>query len=142
MRRAPITLLALVAMVLSPATALAEPGDTPWLPQGSSRPTSVVSQQTVAIVFGAGADDSQLLTVNSRVADICFDPDVGGTGGAARIAVFRALTRPPSDTARITVPAPPSDGSDCEVIVKGRYWFEITTAAGAGELAIVTVTGR
>lgn len=91
----------------------------------------------------SGTTDSALFTVTTSAADLCFDPDTGGSAGSARISVYRPVN---PDVATINgsilLPTVPTDNSDCIVLVRGTYWVEVTTGPTGGELAVVTVTGR
>lgn len=140
-----LTILALLgaALILSlPAAAV--PGSLAWLKDGGSSETTQVSAGSTASIQFTAADAtgaSKVLRVNSDVAQICFIPDTGGVAGLARISFFRAVGTSLLDTAAIALPSITFDGTDCDSIVAGTYWFEIGTAADGVTNAIVTITG-
>lgn len=138
----PFILASILALLFFATPASALPGVTLWLTQGTSDTEYSVSVGEVAeIQFAAGAGHSTLIGLSGD-GDLCFIPDSNSAAGAARIAVYRAVALPVDDDARIVLPSVPFDGTNCLVLVMGRYWFEITTPAGGGENAVVTLTGR
>ncbi|MBY0263461.1 MAG: hypothetical protein K2Q20_14035, partial [Phycisphaerales bacterium] len=91
----------------------------------------------------SGATDSETFTNLMPAADLCFEPNVLGAGGAARISVYRVVVASfPTINASILLPTIPIDSSDCTVLVNGTYWVEVTTAPGGGEAGVVSVTAR
>lgn len=140
-------LVLIVAMALAiAAPAFANPGVEPWVKDSQSAATTettfVSAGGAVYLSLNSGSGNSKVLRVSAAQADLCFDPDVGGTGGSARVNVYRALDYNDTTNAAILVGAPPFDGSDCIEITIGRYWIEVTTAATGGEVARVLVQGR
>ena len=139
-------ILALVA-ILSMATGIAwaTPGSLAWFKDGSTTQTKYVARgQTVSMTF-TDADStgaSMEIRIEAERADFCFLPDSLAATGPARLTLYRRLASPATDSARITLPAVTTTGLDCDVIVMGTYWFEITVAAAASDVALVTITGR
>ena len=136
-------LLLVCALTLSAGLASADPSTGAWVKFGSTNETSQVgSGQAVTFSFPVGAVNSKLIHVNAKDADICFDADTGGAGGAGIATVKLALTPGGDDDAAITLPALVLTNLDCNPIVSGSYWVHIATAASGVENPIVVIFGR
>lgn len=132
----------LVVALLSPLLARANPETGAWVNSFNARPDSNVEVGDTIQFDVADGTDSALFVVSSGLADLCFDPDVGGSSGAARVTLYRTVD-PHVATINGSVPiSVPIDNSDCVEIVPGTYWVEVTTGPSGGETAVVTVTGR
>jgi hypothetical protein len=135
--------LAAGLLFLSARGADADPGAGPWVNTVTGAADTVVNFDEQLRYSITDATESQLFSVTTPKADLCFDPHTGATGGAARVSVYRPVN-PATATINgsILLPAVPSDNSDCIVLVRGLYWVEVTTGPGGGETPVVTVTGR
>lgn len=137
-----LALLTAAVAILLALPALANPGAGVWKDSITGLADSIVYNDETSTFSIVDATESGLLIVGSPKADLCFDPDTGGSAGAARITAYR-LVNPsvPTINGSIAITVP-SDNSDCVVLVRGTYWVEVTAAPTGAEAAIVSVTGR
>lgn len=134
---------ALLWPVASPTPAPASPESGVWVNASSGDVDTLVEFGDTVVFTLSGGTDSTLVTVTTTAADLCFDPDTGGSAGSARISVYRPVN-PATATINgsILLPSQPVDNSDCVQLVRGTYWVEVTTAPTGGEVAVVSITGR
>lgn len=143
MRRRVCSVLELLCVFLAASLAVANPETGVWQDGRTGDEDNVVNPGESIKFAITSATDSTLFYVRTPLADLCFDPDTGGTGGAARISVYRPVDpQVATINGSILVPSIPIDNSDCVQIVNGVYWVEVTTGPSGGEAAVVTVTGR
>lgn len=130
-----------VAVASGPAAASPESGV--WINASDGSADTLVEYGDTVVFTLSGGTDSTLVTVTTTAADLCFDPDTGGSAGSARISVYRPVN-PATATINgsILLPSQPVDNSDCVQLVRGTYWVEVTTAPTGGEVAVVSITGR
>ena len=134
--------LALWALLPAPRAG-ANPETGPWLNLASGAADRLLEFGETLSFAITSTTDSQTFTSAMPQADLCFDPDLGGAAGAARITVYRAVNPAvPTINGSIILPTIPTDNSDCTVIVNGTYWVEVTTGPAGIETPVVTVTAR
>lgn len=139
-----IRFLALILfLVMGSSPALGDISTGVWTKFGQTTPALTVNSGDAAVfAFPVGAVNSKLIHVNAKNADVCFDADTGGSGGAGRATLKLALTPAGDDDAAITLPALVLTNLDCNPIVSGYYWVNIDTAASGSEIPIVVILGR
>ncbi len=91
--------IALLIAIMLPSVALATPGDVGWVQQGTTDARTFVDPGgVVEIQFAAGSNDSTLMRINAVVGELCFLPNSLAAGGSARIALYKAVLKTPTDT--------------------------------------------
>lgn len=142
-RHGSLRLALLLAALLAASPALADPQTGAWENAVTGEEDRVLEfGETIVFPFGNATDSTTFTSVMPK-ADLCFEPNTLGAGGAARISVYRVVVPSiPTINASILLPSVPIDSSDCLEIVNGTYWVEVTTGPGGGEAAVVAVTAR
>lgn len=136
-------LATLLAAVLVAFSAAADPGAGQWINAQSLNADETVNHPDTLLYAITSSAESKIVDVTTPKADLCFDPNLNATGGAARISAYRIITKTNATIAgSILLPSIPIDNSDCIVLVQGSYWVEVTTGPAGGEAPIVSITGR
>lgn len=142
MRQALLVLVFAIGLVLNSGSSKADPGAGAWVDLFTGAARSVINFDESIRFTITSAAESAAFTVDTPYADLCFDPDTGGSAGSARVTAYR-IVNPTVRTINASIPITvPSDNSDCAQLVRGIYWVEVTVGPTGGEAAVVTVTGR
>lgn len=140
--RVRIALLALVLLLVLPFSADADPGSGDWLNESGGLTSFVFENETARYTFST-ITNSKVIQVFPALADVCLiSKDGGGSlDGLGRATMYRVIrSDSPLTNDAILMPAIPSNGADCIIIVAGKYWVEVDAIDTPS--STVTITGR